>query len=227
MGRKVFVSYKYGDTQVQSLGLGPFTITRVRDYVTELQGVLERGDELNKGEDDGVDLSQFKDDTIASKLRDKIYDSSITIVVVSKGMKDLSKSERDQWIPWEVAYSLRETTRNDRTSRSNAILAIVLPDEYGRYDYYIVDESCPYCKCRTLNTNLLFGVLSKNMFNIKKPTYNNCPHHAAHWPVFVGDYSYIESVKWSDFKINVKAYLDKSKSLNDRIAEYSISKTID
>ena len=226
MGRKIFISYKYGDTQVLPLSLDPFKTTRVRDYVTELQAFLDREDELNKGEDDGFDLSQFKDETIASKLRDKIYDSSITIVVISKGMKETQKNEADQWIPWEVAYSLRETTRKKRTSRSNAVLAVVLPDEYGQYDYYVVDESCPFCKCRTLKTNVLFKILANNMFNVKKPKFSNCPHHSVHSPVYVGDYSYIESVKWSEFIRNIKWHLDKAKSLNDRIAEYSITKSI-
>jgi len=228
MGRKIFVSYKYGDTNVPQAprGLLDMEQTKVRDYIDELQELLEENNEINKGEADGEDLSTFKDSTIASGLRDKIYDSSITIVVVSKGMSEWLTPEKDQWIPWEISYSLKEHTRNGRTSQTNAVLMVVLPDSDGSYEYYIVDESCPHCKCRTLKTEFLFKILGSNTFNIKEPEFNDCDYHGDQ-KVYLGYSSYIHSVKWADFKADVGKYLDIAEQINGEIDNYNITKVVE
>ncbi|MFV0218652.1 TIR domain-containing protein [Empedobacter falsenii] len=227
MGRKVFVSYKYGDTQVQDLNVyeenwfGRQKVqTKARHYVDELAKILDNEDHIYKGEDDGESLAGFSDETIASKLRDKIYDSSITIVLVSKGMKTYD-AEKDQWIPWEISYSLKEYTRNGRTSLSNGIIAVVLPDEWGSYGYYITQDSV--CNCRNLNTPFLFQILKDNMFNIKSPTTEICTNGST---VYYGDSCYIQSVKWEDFKSTPNYYLNKAIEIRDNKENYNITKTV-
>ncbi len=228
MGRKVFVSYKYGDAQVQDLNIyedsfwgGKIKVqTKVRHYVDKLSEILEDEDHIYKGEDDGQSLADFSDEYIASTLRNKIYDSSITIVFISKGMKNTFEVEKDQWMPWEISYSLRESTRNGRTSSSNGIIAVVLPDEWGSYEYYITYDSI--CNCRSLNTPFLFKILSDNMFNVKEPDRRLCN---GSW-VYSGDSSYVQSVRWEDFKDYPNFYLDKAIELRDKKEDYDIIKTI-
>lgn len=136
MGNKIFVSYKYGDNQVENLSV--YSDSTVRDYVDEFERKLDSSDNIYKGESDGEDLSNLSDSTIWEKLKDRIYDSSVTVVFISPGMREWWKSDRAQWIPWEVSYSLKETSRRTEkgdsiTSHSNAIVAVVLPDSTGSY----------------------------------------------------------------------------------------------
>ena len=224
MAKKIFVTYKYSDADV--LSLNPFGTTTARDYVDRLQDLIDEEDHINKGEDDGTDLSDFKDETIASHLRDKIFDSSVTIIVISKGMKVSWQSDEDQWIPWEISYSLREHTREGRTSKPNALLAVVLPDRSGKYDYYMTEDACVYCHCTTYLTNTYFGIIKANIFNVKRPVFNDCTNHQPGNRVYTGYFSYIHSVKWPHFAQDINKYIDIALEINSHIDDYEISKTV-
>lgn len=88
----------------------------------------------------------MSDIAIWNHLKDKIYDSSITIVLISPNMKEPEKWQRSQWIPWEISYSVRETIRNDRKSHRNAVLAVILPNKNGTYSYYDQNNLFPILK---------------------------------------------------------------------------------
>ncbi len=150
MGRKIFVSYKYKDSDVKELS-GVTSPTWPCDYVNYIKDAVLADDDIYKGEESDEDISSWSDDAIWNHLKDKIYDSTITIVLISPNMKEPNRWQESQWIPWEISYSLKETTRNNRTSHSNAVLAVVLPDKNGSYSYY--------------NKNDLFPILKSNIEN--------------------------------------------------------------
>lgn len=217
MGKKIFISYKYSDSMVRPIdGINPST---VRDYVDILQTKIDASDHINKGEDDGEDMSTLADSTIASKLGDKIFDSSVTIVFISKGMKT-ALPENEQWIPWEISYSLKEQSREGGNSKTNAILGVVLPDETNSYDWYYIHNTA--CNSITHKSEQLFTILKENMFNKEKPTTHTCNGTL----VFEGEHSYIKTVKWDEFRENINFYIECAIEICNSKDLYKIRKTI-
>jgi hypothetical protein len=217
MGKKIFISYKYADPNVRAItGIAS---TTVRDYVDILQSKIDNSDHINKGEDDGEDMSSLADTTIASKLGDKIFDSTVTIVFISKGMKE-NTPENDQWIPWEISYSLREQSRQGVNSKTNAMLGVVLPDQFGTYDWYYRHN--PDCNSITHFTGQLFSILRENMFNIKNPQTRICNGTT----ITEGEASYIKTVKWDEFLGSINWYIEKALEIWRVRDQYNIRKTV-
>lgn len=226
-GRKIFVSYKYADDNVENLSDSPWCDSTARDYVTLLEGYLDETDHIYKGESDGEDLSMYSDGTIWEKLRNRIYDSTLTIVMISPNMKDRFRNERNQWIPWEVSFSLKETSRRNSSgqpvaSRTNAMLAIVLPDSSGAYGYYLESRSCCSSGCTMHHTDQLFEIIRRNKFNKKVPDSRSCVNGDTVW---YGEASYIEAVKWADFASDPEKYISAAYDRRNRIDSFDIRKT--
>ena len=228
MGHKVFVSYKYADSNVKNITGNIWESDTVRNYVDKLEDYIsDTSEHIYKGEEDGEDLSDLSEETIWKELKNKIYDSTLTIIMISAGMKE-SKADKAQWIPWEISYSLKEVSRKNKngdpvTSKSNALLAIVLPNSNGSYEYYTYNKSCCTTGCRVLNTNHLFDIMRKNMFNIKNPDTDNCDDGSV---VYHGDSSYITSVKWEDFIKDPEKYISKAYDIQENIDSYNIKKEV-
>lgn len=217
MGKKIFVSYKYADNTVRALP-GIYNTT-VRDYVDILQTKIDLGDHIYKGENDGEDLSTLADSTIGSKLGDKIFDSTVTIVFISRAMKDYTP-ETDQWIPWEVSYSMREQSREGKISKTNAVLAVIVPDHFNSYEYFL--QYNQECNSTTYMTNILFAVLRENMFNQKNPDTRPCNGNN----IYSGYFSYIHCVKWDDFIGDIDRYINVTLEIWRNRDNYNLKKSV-
>ena len=186
----VFVSYKYHDSDVKQLGN---YATTVRGYVDYLESMFDRSEKVYyRGEEDGNDLSELTEDTIRQILSDKIFYTTVTVVLMSPNMYDRSLPENKQWIPWEISYSMKETSRESGKSHMNAVLAVVLPDRNGKYDYAVEQHRCH----RLIHTDRFFPIIRKNMFNIRSPEKGCCECGCQ---VYRGVCSYIPLVTWEDF----------------------------
>lgn len=214
----VFVSYKYHDSNVESL-CGSKTI--VRDYVNHLQDIFDKSEKVYyRGEEDDNDLSDFTDDAIRHHLSNMIFYTTVTIVLLSPNMYDRSLPENKQWIPWEISYSLKETRRESGKSHMNAILAVVLPDRNGKYDYAVDQHDCH----RKIHTDRFFPIMEKNMFNIKKPEMDSCKCGCR---VYRGVCSYIPLVTWSDFIKDHSRYIRMALDNKENWESFDICKKLE
>jgi hypothetical protein len=121
-------------------------------------------------------------------------------------MKENYKLEKDQWIPWEISYSLKRKTRNTISSTPNAILAIILPDRYGSYEY-------------ARNSNFGFEIINKNRNNLKyiypsKMFKISCSK------------SYILMPTWEQFTSNYNGWIEAALEIRQNIDKYNLSKSV-
>lgn len=225
---KIFVSYKYADAKVyqndtlrtKNTPWGAYESITPRHYLNALSSILS-DIAIQKWEKDGEDLSQFKDETIESKLRDLIYDSSMTIILISPGM-NTGERETEQWIPWEISYSLKEIERKDRTSKTNAILAVILPDKNNSYSYCV--EKKPCCDLLKFNNPFCFKIIAKNFFNRKDHKGTFCEScNSFHYPA---DSSYIVYATWDDFKKDPRTYIKTAFEHKQNVDQYNICKAV-
>lgn len=100
---KVFVSYKFSD------GVD----TRVK-----IMNKLGSRGHIYKGEK-GFERLELADNTIKEYLKDMIFDSSVTVVIISPQVT------QSAWVDWEIRYSLTSTTRNGKTSKRNGIVCVI------------------------------------------------------------------------------------------------------
>lgn len=222
MGKKIFISYKYADDNV--MNIRNQSNSTVRDYVDEIMKNRLHDSDIYKGEEDGNDLSQFKDEKIKTHLKDKIHDSSIILVLISPSMKT-SEPENTQWIPWEISYSLKEITRDGKTSGSNGIVAVILPDSNNSYEYFIQDAKCgPGC-CIRYQTKKTFEIIAGNMFNKEDAPSGKCGSHE-NKKVYYSEDSYIELVKWEYFKSDPQKYINNAEEKRKNIKQYDIQKEV-
>lgn len=217
MGKNIFVSYKYADSDVRTIDGKRFPT--VRDYVDSLAAKIGDTGNFYYGEGSDEDLSYLSEDSIYERLKDRLFHTSVTIVLLSPNMKEPNRRDRTQWIPWEIYYSLRKKTRDERTSQRNSIIAVALPDRAGKYDHAIINKDCCDSPCREIQTYSMFNILRYNMFNLKNRNGRKCDDGST---VYHGPVSYIHLVKWDDFIENINVHIAIAEDRKAHIEDYEM-----
>ncbi len=170
MASKVFVSYKYDDS---------------RNYVDKIEKSFGQGNNIYKGESGDNDLSYLSDESIKTQLKERMFDTSVTIVLISPNVN------KSKWIPWEISYSLQEIKKSDGRSRTNGVIAVVIPNNEYSNDYSWAKINGRW------NMNKFPELITKNTNNEKN-----------------GFGSYIDIVEWHVFFSNYNYYIQKAKDKN-------------
>lgn len=193
MAHKTFISYKYDEAQ------------DVRDRIINALG---EDSSYYKGEtSESPDLTDTTTDNIKKTLKDMLYDTSVTIVVISPRMKE------SKWIDWEIEYSLKRVARNGRTSQTNGVVGVIKKC-YGGYNWFKKNKTEPDgCSVVYYEDDMVFDIINNNRCN-QNPKKYSCNTCKCINPL-TG--SYIAYVEEEEFLINPQKYINNAfeKSEND------------
>ena len=145
MAHKTFISYKYSE----SLNL--------RD---DIIGALGEDAKYYNGETGlSPNMSDDKDGTIWNYLKDMIWGTSVTIVIISPHMME------SDWIESEISYSLRKVSRDDTQSQRNGVVGIIKKVSGGYSWFKNTHTNDDGCKVVTYDESKVFDVIKNNRRN--------------------------------------------------------------
>ena len=202
MAHKTFISYKYSEAR------------DLRDRIIEALG-----DDATyyKGEtSDSPDLTDTSTENIKIALRNMMYDTSVTIVIISPLMKE------SKWIDWEIEYCIKDNTRKNRTSHTNGIIGVIMKYE-GSYSWFkTTNKNSDGCSYSSYDESKVYDIINRNRFN-QNPKQYSC-QLCKTVDSLTG--SYIAYVEEDDFLKDPAMYIDNAydKSENDA-SGYDLTKT--
>lgn len=151
MARETFISYKYSD----AVDVRDRIYNNMGEYAKFYRG--ENGFSPNKSDD--------SDDAIWNYLKDMIWGTSVTIVVLSPEMLQSS------WISDEISYSLKKISRDKTQSQRNGVVAVIKKVN-GSYDWF--KYTIKYPDGHTSNgyhEEKIFKIIRDNRRNQEPPVY--------------------------------------------------------
>ena len=193
MAHKTFISYKYSDAR------------DVRDRIIEALG--DDATYYQGERSDSPDLSDKSNERIKKILSEKMFDTSVTIVVLSPEMTDSA------WISWEVGYCLKKIARKNRTSQRNGVVGVIKKVNGGYGWFERESTNCHGVNTLSYEMSKTFDVISNNHFNSKPPKWH-CDQCKTYDSL---DGSYISFVEEDEFISNPTKYIENAykKSEND------------
>ena len=201
MAHKTFISYKYSEAQ----GLRDKIIHALGENASYYQGETS----------DSPDLTDYKTETIREHLKDMIFGTTVTIVIISPHMTE------SEWIDWEIEYSLREYSRNGKKSKSNGIVGVVM-EVNGGYDWLRSTTTHTDGHTSTNNdTSKMYKIINDNRFNENPQVFLCSKCHT----VDRLSGSYISLIQEDEFLKDPNTFIENAYQKCQSIDKYKISKT--
>jgi hypothetical protein len=202
MASKTFISYKHSEAQ------------QLRDEIIKSLGLDAS---YYHGEtSESPDLTDTSTENIKQHLKDMIYDTSVTIVIISPNIN------KSKWIDWEIEYSLKEITRKDKTSRTNGIVGIVMKHN-GNYSWLQnTSNKIDGHTSTSTDNSLLYDIIVENRGN-QNPKEYFC-EECKTIDQLTG--SFISLIKEEDFLSNPNFYIENAFDKSKNISNYDICKTM-
>ena len=200
MAKKTFISYKYDEAQ------------KLRNKILEKLGDDSR---FYQGEtSDSPDLSDASTERIKEYLKNMIFSTSVTILIVSPKMK------QSKWIDWEIEYALHEYKRRDKTSHSNGIVGVIMKVN-GSYDWLkIYGYNIHGTSTVQYRNEYLYPIILGNRYN-SIPAKKHCDDCDTY--DFM-DGSYITLVDEDEFLNNPNYYIDNAHNKSKQLSNYKLQK---
>lgn len=200
MARKTFISYKHSEAQ----DLRDTIIESLGDNATFYQGETS----------ESADLTDTTTENIKENLKEMMYNTSVTIVVISPNIK------QSKWIDWEIEYCLKEISRKGRTSKTNGIVGVIQKVD-GNYDWFKTKkEESDGCSSSYYSESLMYTIINNNRFNQNPKVYscNTCKTVNALTGSF---FSYVNE---EDFLSNPDKYIENAFDKSENSDKYDLTK---
>lgn len=201
MSRKTFISYKYSEARA----LRDRIIDKLGDDAQYYQGETV----------ESPDLTDCKSETIKKNLKDMMYDSSVTILIISPNMI------QSRWIDWEIEYSLKEISRDGKTSHTNGIVGVIMKVN-GGYDWISTtgtkSDGCSYISYKD---DKLYDIIKQNRYNNTTEKKYSCECCKTYDHM---NGSYISFVKEDVFLDDPNTYIESAFEKSQRLEDFNITK---
>lgn len=201
MARRTFISYKYSEA------------IELRDAIIKKLG---KDADFYRGEtSNSPDLTNTSTENIKETLKNMMFNTSVTIVILSPNII------QSKWIDWEIEYSLKEITREDKTSRTNGIVGVIMKYN-GRYDWLVsYSTNSDGCSSRNIESSKLYPIINNNRFNLNTVDKYVCKTCKTMNQL---SGSYITLVEEDIFLADPDKYIENAFEKSKNIANYDITK---